>query len=120
MRCHLSSSARDLRRRGRGVVAKSALRHTDADGAPGQRVRAGHGGGRQPAGADKAFAPIPYFWSDQYETRIQAYGVFPAGADIAVLHGDLAGRRLVAAYGRQGTVVGVLGWNCPRELRRYR
>jgi NADPH-dependent 2,4-dienoyl-CoA reductase/sulfur reductase-like enzyme len=71
-------------------------------------------------GAGKAFAPVPYFWSDQYDARIQAYGIFPAGADITVLHGDLASRKFVVAYGQQGTVVGVLGWNCPRELRGFR
>ncbi|MET7898421.1 hypothetical protein [Streptomyces mirabilis] len=26
-------------------------------------------------GDAKPFAPVPYFWTDQYDTRIQAYGV---------------------------------------------
>ena len=71
-------------------------------------------------GADKDFAPIPYFWSDQYEARIQAYGIFPEGAEITVLHGQPADRKFVAGYGHQGKTVGVLGWNSPRELRRLR
>jgi NADPH-dependent 2,4-dienoyl-CoA reductase/sulfur reductase-like enzyme len=71
-------------------------------------------------GADQTFAPVPYFWSDQYDARIQAYGIFPPDADVAVLHGDVVSRRFVAAYGQSGRVVGVLGWNCPRELRRFR
>jgi NADPH-dependent 2,4-dienoyl-CoA reductase/sulfur reductase-like enzyme len=71
-------------------------------------------------GANQTFAPVPYFWSDQYDVRIQAYGIFPEGADITVLHGDLASRKFVAAYGERGTVVGVLGWNSPRELRKLR
>jgi NADPH-dependent 2,4-dienoyl-CoA reductase/sulfur reductase-like enzyme len=71
-------------------------------------------------GAEEIFAPVPYFWSDQYDARIQAYGIFPQGADITVLHGDLASRKFVAAYGERGTVVGVLGWNSPRELRKLR
>lgn len=71
-------------------------------------------------GAEQKFAPVPYFWSDQYDARIQAYGIFPDGADITVLQGDLADRKFVAAYGERGTVVGVLGWNCPRELRKLR
>jgi 3-phenylpropionate/trans-cinnamate dioxygenase ferredoxin reductase subunit len=71
-------------------------------------------------GAEEAFAPVPYFWSDQYDARIQAYGIFPRGADITVLHGDLADRKFVAAYGERGTVVGVLGWNSPREIRKLR
>jgi NADPH-dependent 2,4-dienoyl-CoA reductase/sulfur reductase-like enzyme len=71
-------------------------------------------------GANQTFAPVPYFWSDQYDVRIQAYGIFPEGADITVLHGDLASRKFVAAYGERGTVVGVLGWNSHRELRKLR
>jgi 3-phenylpropionate/trans-cinnamate dioxygenase ferredoxin reductase component len=71
-------------------------------------------------GADKAFVPIPYFWSDQYDARIQAYGIFPENADTTVLHGQLADRKFVVGYGHQGKTVGVLGWNNPRELRRLR
>jgi NADPH-dependent 2,4-dienoyl-CoA reductase/sulfur reductase-like enzyme len=71
-------------------------------------------------GADKPFAPIPYFWTDQYDARIQAYGIFPADAEITVLHGQPASREFVAGYARQGKTVGVLGWNSPRELRKLR
>jgi NADPH-dependent 2,4-dienoyl-CoA reductase/sulfur reductase-like enzyme len=71
-------------------------------------------------GAATPYASIPYFWSDQYDVRIQAYGIFPEGADITLLEGDPADGRFVAAYGRDGTVVGVLGWNSPRQLRGYR
>jgi hypothetical protein len=71
-------------------------------------------------GANRPFAPVPYFWSDQYDVRLQAYGIFPADAPMTVLHGDVTSRKFVAAYGEKGTVVGVLGWNCPRELRKLR
>lgn len=71
-------------------------------------------------GEERPFAPVPYFWSDQYDARIQAYGIFPDGADITVVHGSLDDRKFVAAYGHEGTVVGVLGWNSHRELRGLR
>jgi NADPH-dependent 2,4-dienoyl-CoA reductase/sulfur reductase-like enzyme len=72
-------------------------------------------------GDNKPFAPVPYFWTDQYDTRIQAYGIFPAEADIQFISGDPAERRFTAAYGRDGAVTGVLGWNAPpRELRDLR
>jgi NADPH-dependent 2,4-dienoyl-CoA reductase/sulfur reductase-like enzyme len=71
-------------------------------------------------GADRPFAPVPYFWTDQYDARIQAYGIFPADADITVLDGQPASRKFVAGYGRHGQMVGVLGWNSPRELRKLR
>jgi NADPH-dependent 2,4-dienoyl-CoA reductase/sulfur reductase-like enzyme len=72
-------------------------------------------------GDDKPFAPVPYFWTDQYDTKIQAYGMFPPDAEFRILSGDPGARRFVAAYGRHGTVTGVLGWNAvPRELRALR
>ncbi|RLU83652.1 FAD-dependent oxidoreductase [Streptomyces griseocarneus] len=66
------------------------------------------------------FAPVPYFWTDQYDTRIQAYGVFPPDAHPRVVHGDPSDGRFTAAYGHHGVVTGVLGWNAPRELRTLR
>jgi hypothetical protein len=71
-------------------------------------------------GDDRPFAPVPYFWTDQYDAKIQAYGIFPGGAEVEVLHGDPGDRRFVAAYRQQGTVAGVLGWNAPHELRQLR
>ncbi len=71
-------------------------------------------------GDDQAYAPVPYFWTDQYDARIQAYGIFPADADITLMHGELDSRRFVVGYSDRGRVVGVLGWNSPRELRTLR
>jgi NADPH-dependent 2,4-dienoyl-CoA reductase/sulfur reductase-like enzyme len=70
---------------------------------------------------NKPFAPVPYFWTDQYDTRIQAFGIFPPDADFQLLSGDPSERRFAAAYGHHGTVTGALGWNiAPRELRTLR
>ncbi|GAA1932576.1 NAD(P)/FAD-dependent oxidoreductase [Streptantibioticus ferralitis] len=66
------------------------------------------------------FAPVPYFWTDQYDTRIQAYGIFPPGAEPRIVHGDPSNGHFVAAYGHDGVVAGVLGWNSPRETRTLR
>jgi 3-phenylpropionate/trans-cinnamate dioxygenase ferredoxin reductase component len=72
-------------------------------------------------GDRRPFAPVPYFWTDQYDTKIQAYGIFPPDADFQVISGSLASRRFAAAYGRRGTVTGILGWNAsPREIRALR
>ncbi|MEU5029117.1 NAD(P)/FAD-dependent oxidoreductase [Streptomyces milbemycinicus] len=71
-------------------------------------------------GEQRPFAPVPYFWSDQYDARIQAYGIFPDGADVTIVHGSPDDRSFVAAYGHEGKVVGVLGWNSHRELRKHR
>lgn len=64
------------------------------------------------------FAPVPYFWTDQYDTRIQAYGIFPPDADLRVISGDPSNGRFTAAYGHQGVVTGVLGWNAPANCAR--
>ncbi|MCQ4079258.1 FAD-dependent oxidoreductase [Streptomyces sp. RB6PN25] len=66
------------------------------------------------------FAPVPYFWTDQYDTRIQAYGIFPPGAELRIVYGDPPSGHFVAAYDHHGVVVGVLGWNSPREARTLR
>jgi NADPH-dependent 2,4-dienoyl-CoA reductase/sulfur reductase-like enzyme len=72
-------------------------------------------------GDDKLFAPVPYFWTDQYDTKIQAYGIFPPDAEFQLLSGDPGEHRFTAAYGYHGTVTGVVGWNAsPREVRTLR
>lgn len=71
-------------------------------------------------GEAKPFAPVPYFWTDQYGTKIQAYGIFPEDAHLHVLDGDPADRKFVAAYLRDDVVVGILGWNNPRGTREAR
>ncbi|MET8983124.1 FAD-dependent oxidoreductase [Streptomyces sp. NPDC004539] len=71
-------------------------------------------------GEARPFAPVPYFWSDQYDTRVQAFGILPAGADVTVVDGSPDDGKFVAAYALDGEVVGVLGWNSHRELRKLR
>lgn len=71
-------------------------------------------------GARTPFAPVPYFWTDQFDAKIQAYGIFPAGAEMSVAHGALADRRFVAHYRVGGRIVGVLGWNMAKQLRQDR
>ncbi|AJC60852.1 FAD-dependent oxidoreductase [Streptomyces sp. 769] len=71
-------------------------------------------------GDAQPFAPVPYFWTDQYDTKIQAYGIFPPDAELRIVDGDPADGHFTAAYGRRGVVVGVLGWNAPRQVRAVR
>jgi 3-phenylpropionate/trans-cinnamate dioxygenase ferredoxin reductase component len=71
-------------------------------------------------GKGEPFSPVPYFWTDQYDVKVQAYGTMPDGAEITFVVGDPADGKFAALYGWQGRVVGALGWNTPRELRRLR
>jgi NADPH-dependent 2,4-dienoyl-CoA reductase/sulfur reductase-like enzyme len=71
-------------------------------------------------GEREAFAPVPYFWSDQYDVKIQFVGVCAPTDDFVVFDGALEDRRFVAGFGRDGRLVGALGFSMPRQLMRYR
>ncbi|MGW2958815.1 hypothetical protein ACWDGI_10040 [Streptomyces sp. NPDC001220] len=43
--------------------------------------------------------------------------MFPPGTELRFVHGDPSDGHLAAAYGHHGRVVGVLGWNAPRQVR---
>lgn len=70
------------------------------------------------AGHAQEFAPIPYFWSDQYDTKIQMVGV--PGEEVVIAEGSVEERKFVAVYGREGRTVGALGFSLPRKLMQYR
>jgi 3-phenylpropionate/trans-cinnamate dioxygenase ferredoxin reductase component len=66
------------------------------------------------------FAPIPWFWSDQYDRKIQMAGRPAASDGIAVVEGTLAERRFVALFECDGRCTGVLGVNRPRHVMQAR
>ncbi len=73
----------------------------------------------------QAYAPVPFFWSDQGRHRVQFLGraADPAVAadDVAeIVVGDPAEHRFLALYGRRGRLRGALGLNVPKLLMRYR
>jgi 3-phenylpropionate/trans-cinnamate dioxygenase ferredoxin reductase subunit len=72
------------------------------------------------AGADLAFAPVPFVWSDQYDRKIQTVGIVSAESDLHVAHGSYAERQFVALFGRRGRIVGALGFNRARQVMQYR
>ena len=68
----------------------------------------------------KAYATVPYFWSDQYDVRIQFVGVSQAD-EVLVVDGDLdQGNRLVALYRSGDRLVGALTVNGQTEIMKYR
>jgi 3-phenylpropionate/trans-cinnamate dioxygenase ferredoxin reductase subunit len=66
------------------------------------------------------YAPVPWFWSDQYDRKIQLAGRPGADDEVRVVAGSVEERRFVAFYGRAGRLVGVLGMNRPRHVMQYR
>ncbi|MER5538887.1 NAD(P)/FAD-dependent oxidoreductase [Streptomyces mirabilis] len=70
--------------------------------------------------AARGYATVPYFWSDQYDTRIQFVGV-PDADEITVVEGDIERDRLwVALYRAGDRLVGALAVNRPTEIMKYR
>ncbi|WDV56254.1 FAD/NAD(P)-binding oxidoreductase [Streptomyces coeruleorubidus] len=69
------------------------------------------------------FAPLPTFWSDQHDFRLQSFGAPALGlGDVRVLDGDTSGDVLVG-YRRDARLVGVValgGQAAARAAARYR
>ncbi|MET7682587.1 FAD-dependent oxidoreductase [Streptomyces sp. NPDC005423] len=71
--------------------------------------------------ARKPFAPVPYFWSDQYDMKVQAYGYLRGHDEVAVVDGDLAEGRFVVAYRTGERVSGTLAVGMPpKAIRAWR
>jgi 3-phenylpropionate/trans-cinnamate dioxygenase ferredoxin reductase component len=68
----------------------------------------------------KPYVTPPYFWSDQYDKKIQSIG-FPGRADrLEVLESTPDSSRVVYAGERDGRVVGLIAINAARRLGVYR
>jgi NADPH-dependent 2,4-dienoyl-CoA reductase/sulfur reductase-like enzyme len=61
-----------------------------------------------------------YFWSDQYDVRIQFAGHAASADTVSVEDGDPADRSFLAVYRRGDEPVAVLGMNQPRAFTRWR
>ena len=72
------------------------------------------------AAFNEPFSPVPYFWSDQYDTKIQFVGRCTTDDEIQVVDGSLEDRRFVALFRRGDRVIGALAFNRPRPLMGYR
>lgn len=79
----------------------------------------GAAAGKAMAGQPEAYAPVPSFWTDQYDTTLQYYG-YPLPWDQVVLRGEPADRAVTAFYLSEGRVVAAAMLNRPREHRSAR
>jgi NADPH-dependent 2,4-dienoyl-CoA reductase/sulfur reductase-like enzyme len=57
----------------------------------------------------EAYDEVPYFWSDQYDVKLQMLGVTGDYDAVEIIEGDPDAWGFVAAYGRGGRTVAVLG-----------
>lgn len=66
-------------------------------------------------GGDKSYAVVPWFWSDQYELKLQMVG-FSSDGTTQVLRGNKATNEFAVFYLNNGAVVAVDAVNSPREF----
>ncbi|WP_214102610.1 NAD(P)/FAD-dependent oxidoreductase [Acrocarpospora catenulata] len=67
-------------------------------------------------GGDEPFAALPYFWSDQYDRKLQVHGFPSADAHLELLDGDLDADRFAAVYLVDGRATAVVAVNHPRQV----
>jgi 3-phenylpropionate/trans-cinnamate dioxygenase ferredoxin reductase subunit len=65
-------------------------------------------------GRERAFNAAPWFWSDQYEVKLQMVGL-TAGFDQVVTRGDPANRKFSAFYYKAGKLIAIDSLNQPAE-----
>lgn len=66
-------------------------------------------------GADVAYSQVPWFWSDQYDLKLQIAGLSD-GYDDVVIRGKPAERAFSCLYLREGRLIAVDAINAPRDF----
>lgn len=66
-------------------------------------------------GGDKVYAAMPWFWSDQYELKLQMVG-FSADGDEHVLRGNMEENQFAVFYLNNGKVAAADAVNNPKEF----
>lgn len=70
-------------------------------------------------GEAEPFTSVPFFWSDQFDSRIQFVGRAHGDDEVHVFAGSTDGA-FAALYGYQGRLRGVLGVSMPRMVMPFR
>ena len=70
--------------------------------------------------AAQPFESVPYFWSDQYDLKIQSIGRLPAADETCIARGSLEDRKFLKLYGRKGRLAGALGFGEARRVLALR
>ena len=66
-------------------------------------------------GVPTPYSEVPWFWSDQYDLKLQIAGL-STGYDEVVMRGDVAARSFAAFYLKGGQLLAVDAVNSPREF----
>ncbi len=74
----------------------------------------------EPAEGGTPFASVPWFWSDQYDRKIQMAGRARHDDEVEIVDGSIEERRFVALFRRGDRCTAVLGVNRPRHVVQLR
>jgi len=74
--------------------------------------------GRNAAGGNESYGPVPSFWSEQYDLYIQGVG-WPAPGS-TVVHRDLGGGNVLVFAVGNGRLISAMGINAQRDLAAAR
>jgi len=66
------------------------------------------------------YAEVPFFWSDQFGSRIQFLGRTDGDENVTVVLGSVEERSFVALYERDGRLRAALGVSRPKQLMQFR
>ncbi len=66
-------------------------------------------------GKGTPYAEVPWFWSDQYDVKLQMAGINDPG-DTVVIRGDAATRSFSVCYLRDGVLVAINAMNRPKDF----
>ena len=71
-------------------------------------------------GEPEPYAPVPFFWSDQFDIRMQFLGRSSPDDEVHVAAGSIAEGKFLALYRTGDTLHGALGVNAPRWVMKMR
>jgi len=66
------------------------------------------------------YSEVPFFWSDQFGSRIQFLGRADGDENVTVVLGSVEERSFVALYEREGRLRAALGVSRPKQLMQFR
>jgi 3-phenylpropionate/trans-cinnamate dioxygenase ferredoxin reductase component len=98
----------------RGLGRHVRLEHRTNATEMGQAVALGITGTLTP------YVPVPFFWTDHYDARVQVAGVITPDSTATVVSGAADGESFVSLFHQGDRLVAALGWNSPRELGAHR
>jgi 3-phenylpropionate/trans-cinnamate dioxygenase ferredoxin reductase subunit len=68
-------------------------------------------------GDNRVYDQLPWFWSDQYDVKLQTAGLMQ-GHDETLVDGDVAARKFTVSYFREGKLIALDAINSPAEFMK--